>query len=96
MFEGTGLVKGKLLYEKEYNHLMQQKLNRGKYWSRMPLGESAFDVCQRVVSLFGGIQQARTHAAEEGASAQVVIVVSHGITSRAFTMMWYVEDCCYL
>ena len=77
----------------------------------MPLGESAFDVCQRVVSLFGSIRQvstivlcatlgecarrvktyscsrplmsqARVNAAEEGMEAQVVIVVSHGITSR--------------
>jgi broad specificity phosphatase PhoE len=45
-------------------------------------------VCQRVVSLFGSIRQARCNSAEEGAEAQVVIVVSHGITSRAFTMMW--------
>jgi broad specificity phosphatase PhoE len=54
----------------------------------MPLGESAFDVCQRVVSLFSGIEQDRLAAAEEGADAQVVILVSHGITSRAFIMMW--------
>jgi 2,3-bisphosphoglycerate-dependent phosphoglycerate mutase len=88
MFEGTGLVKGKILYEKEYEHLQTQKLHKGKFWARMPLGESAFDVCQRVVSLFGSIQQTRTNAGEEGAEAQVIIVVSHGITSRAFIMMW--------
>jgi hypothetical protein len=35
------------------------------------LGESAFDVCQRVVSLFGSIRQARCNSAEEGAEAQV-------------------------
>lgn len=39
--------------------LQTQKLHRGKFWARMPLGESAFDVCQRVVSLFGSIRQVR-------------------------------------
>jgi hypothetical protein len=54
----------------------------------MPMGESAFDVCQRVCQLFHGILNSREKAAEEGYDAQVVIVISHGITSRAFIMMW--------
>jgi hypothetical protein len=41
MFEGTGLVKGKILYANEYDHLQTQKLHRGKFWARMPLGESS-------------------------------------------------------
>ena len=88
LFEGTGLVKGRLLYPREYEHLQTQKRWRGKFWARMPMGESAFDVCQRVCQLFHGILNSREKAAEEGHSAQVVIVVSHGVTSRAFIMMW--------
>jgi hypothetical protein len=54
----------------------------------MPNGESAFDVCQRVCQLFGSILKVRAECLEEGAEAQVIIIVSHGITSRAVIMMW--------
>ena len=88
IFEGGGIVRGKELYPREYEHLQTQKRWRGKYWARMPMGESAFDVCQRVSQLFSSILKWREGAADEGSDAQVVIVVSHGITSRAFIMMW--------
>jgi hypothetical protein len=35
MFEGTGLVKGKILYEKEYEHLQVQP-NRGAQYIEAP------------------------------------------------------------
>ena len=38
------------------------------------------------------ILRTRDKAAAAGADAQVFIVVSHGITLRAFIMMWLVRD----
>lgn len=49
----------------------------------MPGGESRIDVCQRVHQFFGTIQRdAGRHGIDD------IIVVSHGVTIRCFTMMW--------
>jgi broad specificity phosphatase PhoE len=55
----------------------------GKFWARMPLGESRFDVAQRVHQAFGTFQR---DAAEDGVSD--LVVICHGVTLRAFVMMW--------
>ena len=49
----------------------------------MPSGESRCDVAQRVHSFFGTLHRDRERHGIEHA-----IVVSHGVTIRAFVMMW--------
>eukprot|EP00301_Raphidiophrys_heterophryoidea_P018902 c3894_g1_i1.p1 GENE.c3894_g1_i1~~c3894_g1_i1.p1 ORF type:complete len:281 (+),score=44.41 c3894_g1_i1:459-1301(+) len=61
--------------------------HQGKFWARFPLGESCFDVCQRVQILFSSIMRDRFGIGDRK-STDVVIVVSHGITIRSFVMMW--------
>ena len=55
----------------------------GKMWPKMPLGDSRFDVCQRVHQAFGSFHRdAQRHNIEN------IVVVGHGTTNRAFTLMW--------
>ena len=55
----------------------------GKFWARMPLGESRFDVAQRVHQAFGTLHRDFTdHGIED------FVVICHGVTLRAFVMMW--------
>src|SRR5207342_1431465 len=55
----------------------------GKFWARMPLGESRFDVAQRVHQAFGTFHRdAADHGIED------FVVICHGVTLRAFVMMW--------
>lgn len=55
----------------------------GKFWARMPLGESRFDVAQRVHQAFGTFHR---DAQERG--IRDIVVICHGVTLRAFVMMW--------
>jgi len=49
----------------------------------MPLGESRFDVCKRIYDSFDYL-----HRDNEKHNIEDVIIVTHGITFRAFVMMW--------
>jgi broad specificity phosphatase PhoE len=55
----------------------------GKFWARMPLGESRFDVAQRVHQAFGTFHR---DAVEDGITD--LVIICHGVTLRAFVMMW--------
>jgi broad specificity phosphatase PhoE len=55
----------------------------GKFWARMPQGESRFDVAQRIHQAFGTLQR---DAVQHG--IRDIVVICHGVTLRAFVMMW--------
>jgi len=55
----------------------------GRFWARMPLGESRFDVSQRVHQAFGSF-----HRDQQEHGIDELIVICHGVTLRAFVMMW--------
>jgi len=55
----------------------------GKFWARMPQGESRFDVAKRIHQAFGTFHRdALEHGIHE------IVVICHGVTLRAFVMMW--------
>ena len=55
----------------------------GKFWARMPQGESRFDVAKRVHQAFGTFHRDATdHGIHD------LVVICHGVTLRAFVMMW--------
>jgi 2,3-bisphosphoglycerate-dependent phosphoglycerate mutase len=55
----------------------------GKFWARMPQGESRFDVAKRVHQAFGTFHRdASDHGIHD------IVVICHGVTLRAFVMMW--------
>ena len=49
----------------------------------MPLGESRFDVAIRVHEAFGTF-----HRDAERNGVRNIIIICHGVTLRAFVMMW--------
>jgi len=55
----------------------------GRFWARMPQGESRFDVAKRVHQAFGTFHRDATdHGIHD------LVVICHGVTLRAFVMMW--------
>ena len=67
----------------EYAHYKKCEDFEGKFWARMPLGESRFDVAIRVKNTFGTlVRDADRH------NIQTHIIVCHGVTARAFVMQW--------
>lgn len=67
----------------EHAHYALAEKFEGRFWARMPMGESRFDVAQRVHQAFGTFHRdADRHGIEN------IIVVCHGVTLRAFVMMW--------
>ena len=70
-------------YPDEYEHYKKCEDFGGKFWARMPLGESRFDVTLRVQQSFGTFwRDAEKHGIEN------IVVVAHGLSIRAFIMSW--------
>lgn len=70
-------------FPKEHAHYALAEKFEGKFWARMPMGESRFDVATRVHQAFGTFHRdADRHGIEN------IVVVCHGVTMRAFIMMW--------
>jgi broad specificity phosphatase PhoE len=70
------------LYPQEHAYFTKHERFEGKFWARMPLGESRFDVAVRVHQAFGTLQRDRDKGIHD------LVVVCHGVTLRAFVMMW--------
>jgi 2,3-bisphosphoglycerate-dependent phosphoglycerate mutase len=67
----------------ESAHYRKQEEFEGRFWARMPLGESRFDVATRIHQAFGTF-----HRDKDSSGIRDIIVVCHGVTLRAFVMMW--------
>ncbi len=67
----------------EFAHYDKQCDFEGKFWARLPMGESRFDVATRVHQAFGTFHR---DSAKHGIEA--IVVICHGVTLRAFLMMW--------
>jgi 2,3-bisphosphoglycerate-dependent phosphoglycerate mutase len=83
LFDGIADEELSSLFPLEYPHYNKLKQAGGEYYARMPCGESRCDVAQRVHQGFGSI-----HRDHEKRGVRHAIVVSHGVTIRAFVMMW--------
>jgi 2,3-bisphosphoglycerate-dependent phosphoglycerate mutase len=83
LFEGHSLEELQRMYPNEYRFFEKCIHAEGRFWARMPLGESRFDVAKRVHQAFGTFHR---DSLKEGIDD--LIVVSHGVTLRAFAMMW--------
>lgn len=70
-------------FPREYAHYRLCEEFEGRFFAPMPMGESRFDVARRVHQTFGTF-----HRDAERHGIRDLVVVSHGVTLRAFTMMW--------
>ena len=67
----------------EFEYYRKCEADQGRFWARMPLGESRFDVSIRVHQAFGTF-----HRDCDKYGVDNIIVVCHGVTLRAFVMQW--------
>jgi len=72
------------LYPNEYAEYKRQCSNHGKFYARLPLGESPFDVAIRVHQFMGTI-----HRDLEKHGVDTLFIFTHGTTLRTFLMRWF-------
>lgn len=83
LFDGIPDDQLQVRFPAEYAYYEKTQQFEGKFWARMPLGESRFDLAVRVRSTFGTFHRdAQRHGINN------IIVVCHGATMRAFLMAW--------
>ncbi len=80
---GISLEQIKEDFPREHAHFEKSIAHGGRFYARMPLGESRFDVVSRVHRVIDAILQD-----EHYCGIRQVVVVAHGITLRAFAMAW--------
>lgn len=83
LFDGVPDEDLPMRFPEEHAHYDKCARFEGRFWARMPLGESRFDVAQRVHQAFGTFHR---DATERGICD--IVVICHGVTLRAFVMMW--------
>lgn len=83
LFDGYSDEELAIRFPNEYSHYNKCEKFEGRFFARMPLGESRFDVAIRVHQFFGTIM--RDFDKHE---INNVIVVAHGVVNRAFLMQW--------
>lgn len=83
LFDGVPEVDLPHRFPNEFGYYDMLCRFHGKFWARMPQGESRFDVAKRIHQAFGTFHR---DATEHG--IQELVVICHGVTLRAFVMMW--------
>ncbi len=72
------------LYPDEFAEYQRQRQNYGKFYARLPLGESPFDVAIRVHQFMGTI-----HRDYEKHGIDTLFIFTHGTTLRTFLLRWF-------
>lgn len=83
VFDGLSDEEREKHYPREQAYYEKCKKYEGKLWPKLPLGESRFEVCQRVHQSFGTFHRDTARHGIEN-----IVVVGHGTTNRAFVQMW--------
>ncbi len=71
-------------YPNEYAEYVRQVTNFGKFYARLPMGESPFDVAIRIHQFLGTIMRDY-----ERHGVDTLIIFTHGTTLRAFLMRYF-------
>jgi len=82
LFDGVPDEELPVLFPQEHAYYEKTSRFHGKFWARMPLGESRFDVAVRVHQCFGTFKRDVVDGVRD------IVVICHGVTLRAFVMMW--------
>ena len=81
LFDGVPEAELPTRFPAEFGYYDMQCRFGGKFWARMPQGESRFDVAKRIHQAF---ERSHRDAIEHG--IQELVVICHGVTLRAFVM----------
>lgn len=84
LFDGLEDDERDAKFPLESEHYKLAERFEGRFWARMPLGESRFDVAVRVHQAFGTFQRD-----SDRHDVNNIIIVCHGVTMRAFVMQWF-------
>ncbi len=85
--EGMGESASK--YQDVVDRMKLQRDFLGSFWARPPNGESYFQVCTRLVGVVSDIVAAsKMLASNRTAPVRTFIIVTHGVTLRAFLSVW--------
>lgn len=72
------------LYPNEFYEYKRQCSNYGKFYARLPLGESPFDVAIRIHQFMGTI-----HRDLNKHGIDTLFIFTHGTTLRTFLLRWF-------
>ncbi len=84
LFDSVPMDMWETLYPNEYAEYRRQLNGGGRFYARLPLGESPFDVAIRVHQFMGTI-----HRDFEKHGVNTLFVFTHGATLRAFLLRWF-------
>jgi broad specificity phosphatase PhoE len=84
LFDALPQEKWEELYPREYEEYCRQLQNLGKFYARLPLGESPFDVAIRVHQFLGTI-----HRDYERHGVDSLFVFTHGTTLRTLLLRYF-------
>ncbi len=84
LFDAIPDEKCRELYPREHEEYMRQIQNSGKFYARLPMGESPFDVAIRIHQFMGTIYRDL-----EKSGVDTLFVFTHGTTLRAFLLRWF-------
>ena len=84
LFDSVPESEWERLYPNEYLEYRRQCSNYGKFYARLPLGESPFDVAIRIHQFMGTI-----HRDLEKHGVDTLFIFTHGTTLRTFLLRWF-------
>lgn len=84
LFDSIPFEEWGSLYPAEFAEYERQLANCGKFYARLPLGESPFDVAIRIHQFMGTI-----HRDAEKNGIDTLFIFTHGTTLRAFLLRWF-------
>ena len=84
LFDSVPVEEWAQRYPDEYAEYQRQQANFGKFYARLPLGESPFDVAIRIHQFLGTI-----HRDAEKHGIETLFIFTHGTTLRTFLLRWF-------
>lgn len=84
LFDSLPQSEWEARYPNEFDEYQRQQHNFGKFYAKLPMGESPFDVAIRIHQFLGTI-----HRDYEKHGVDTLFVFTHGTTLRAFLLRWF-------
>lgn len=84
LFDSLPTSEWERLYPAEYAEYRRQCNGRGRFYARLPLGESPFDVAIRIHQFMGTIWRDY-----EKHGIDTLFIFTHGTTLRTFLLRWF-------
>lgn len=84
LFDAMSKNEWKEKFPIEFEEYQRQRKNNGKFYARLPMGESPFDVAIRIHQFMGTIQRDY-----DKYGIDTLFIFTHGTVLRCFLMRWF-------